>query len=609
MEAIKFIKKYHKRYLLPVENIEDEYGLTYYDYENIYIDKNNFNNLEYEERQILNNSNISLINYIKKLINKSHITVFHNYQLLKNKKLFNLLINKNKQLIFNIFAERYLYNEKIKTSDNLLLEEFINYINNKFNINSKKEITELINEYLLKLKKENTQIIIKLLSNIKSNYLYKELINEKYNILDFILYNPNKEVNELFKKVLNYDSLFIISLTYSSISTYQISQYNLITIIKILKNKYDYLLIRYNENYEKYIELQNYFKNYNIKSKYQINEVLNYYIKIHYSIIFNNIYNIYLNFQPFYIIYNLELLNYSNDIQNYIMNIIWDMAIIIIKRLLIKLSIITQSDIISDVNIRKNKLKYKSDMKYNIIKIINNIIKQIDNDIFKNCIINDKIKIITKPYKPEITTKEIIKKIDKINISYNLTTLFSYIVNILKYKIDYNEFIMYMLTRKQQIIKEQNIINSIVLSNDLLIINDNYLNSYLEDKKIKYYNLNIIDIINKIKRNKVLEEYEIKYYYQQNPLHKQIYYFIKENSILYQIKENEIYIKFHNKYYNNKYVERENMKFFYYFIKQILTKINKSNNKYIFINNKNIEKMIKENIKKNINENINIILY
>jgi len=611
MEAINFIKRFHKKYLIEVNNeIEDDNKLNYNDYQIIYLNKKDFDTREIIERKkLINYSNNNFMKYIKRLNTTTSITLLHKYNLLfikiNNEMLINKILENNKQLLFNMYVDKYLYNEKINTNKNKTINKVIRIINKYYKVDCKNDIKKIIKEYLLNLKLKNMELL-KL-----NEYDYK------YNIIDEIAYTPNKEINNKIKEIINNDNIFIISLTYSDISTYEISMNNLISIIKILKNKLDYLKMRYYQNISRYNQLLYYININNITSSYEINELLNYYVKIHYIIIFNETFYIYLNYQPFYILYYMNILSYSLDIQNYIMEIVLEMCKLIIKRLIIKLSIITQRNILNEItedidnNEIMKEINYKEDMKENINMIIEIIIKKYNIKEFRNCIINDKIIIKEEEYKPEglplrakpsgklgfpvIKTEQIINEIDQLNVSYNLTTLYSYIVNILKYKIEYNEFINYMITRKIKIIKDNNIKKI------------NYDN---KNKEIKYFNINLVDIINKINKDEQLNKYEIIYYYSQNPIHQQIYYFKKENILIYQIKDNEVFIKFHNKYYNDEYVKRQNMIMIYKLINKIKIIINEKGNKeYNFINENNLEKMIKENIKKNIKKEINILIY
>lgn len=616
MEAINFIKKYHKRYLIETNNnIVDEYNLNYNDYLIIYSYNKEFDIIELIQRcKLFNYSNNKFIKYIKLLYtitssdsNPSSIHLLHNYNLLfiklNNELLIHKLLDNNKQLVFNMYVDNYFYNEKISTKKNKTINKLIKKINNFYNVDCKSKIKILIKDYLFNLKLKNMNLLK--LNDYDSNY----------NIIDFIAYNPNKDINNKLKDIINNNNIFFMSLTYSHFSTYEISMYNLISIIKILKNKLDYLKLRFHQNINRYNQIINHININNITSTYEINELLNYYVKIHYTIIFNGTYYIYLNYQPFYILYYINILNYPLDVQYYIMEIVWKMCILIIKRLIIKLSILTQTDNLNEINKKINynelmkNITYKENMKFNINMIIENLIKYYKIKEFSNCIINDNIIIKEKQNNTYIKTEDLIDDIDNLNISYNLTSLYSYLVNILKYNLDYNEFINYMLIRKQKLL----VINEIKK-----LPNENFINiENIEEeinkninKKIKYFNLNLVEIRNKINNNKELDKYELVYYYSQNLIHQQIYYFLKENILIYQIKDDEILNKIHNKYYDNEYVKNQNMNMIHKLIKRTLLLMNEDKNKeFNFINDSNLEKMIKENIKKNIKKEINILIY
>lgn len=314
---------------------------------------------------------------------------FINHSLIDNQG-FNYSYYKHKYCdnfdIKELKARKLLINGLVLNYLNVLTRKDINEFKNKFKKQSLKQqlfndiTNNLTNDKYLYLKEQNINLCISLIKtlNINNNTLIniiELLTNKSLNAIDIILNYPNKQINNFFVTFKELDSLFAISLMISTINIQQFKN-DIISNIAISKNYQKELIIRY--RYDQEINNNNYL--------------------IYYDSI-NNILLIDIDFSPFYCFINDNINNninneFNTETKDYLINEIFNLCLIIVYRIMIRISKLTNK-YIEELQII-NPLTYQSnnviDLIYEIFKyLINEYINRLGISILKNCNINDRI--------------------------------------------------------------------------------------------------------------------------------------------------------------------------------------------------------------------------
>lgn len=314
---------------------------------------------------------------------------FINHSLIDNQG-FNYSYYKHKYRdnfdIKELKARKLLINGLVLNYLNVLTRKDINEFKNKFKKQSLKQqlfndiANNLTNDKYLYLKEQNIKVCISLIKtlNINNNTLIniiELLTNKLLNAIDIILNYPNKQINNFFVTFKELDSLFAISLMISTINIQQFKN-DIISNIAISKNYQKELIIRY--RYDQEINNNNYL--------------------IYYDSI-NNILLIDIDFSPFYCFINDNINNninneFNTETKDYLINEIFNLCLIIVYRIMIRISKLTNK-YIEELQII-NPLTYQSnnviDLIYEIFKyLINEYINRLGISILKNCNINDRI--------------------------------------------------------------------------------------------------------------------------------------------------------------------------------------------------------------------------
>ena len=424
---------------------------------------------------------------------------FINHSLIDNQG-FNYSYYKHKYCdnfdIKELKARKLLINGLVLNYLNVLTRKDINEFKNKFKKQSLKQqlfndiANNLTNDKYLYIKEQTIKLCISLIKTLDINNntlinIIELLTNKSLNAIDIILNYPNKQINNFFITFKELDSLFAISLMISTINIQQFKN-DIISNIAISKNYQKELIIRY--RYDQEINNNNYL--------------------IYYDSI-NNILLIDIDFSPFYcfindninnIISNNIISNINNNINNkfntetkdYLINEIFNLCLIIVYRIMIRISKLTNK-YIEELQII-NPLTYQSnnviDLIYEIFKyLINEYINRLGISILKNCNINDRIITRDNLITNNITIKNSPSSKSYFDIKHKILTNQSLSNN------EINNYLQLKPFHKQLYYYQQdNIFTYNITFNTLFnkFINDYHNN----DQVIKYIKISLLSLMN-----------------------------------------------------------------------------------------------------------------
>lgn len=421
---------------------------------------------------------------------------FINHSLIDNQG-FNYSYYKHKYCdnfdIKELKARKLLINGLVLNYLNVLTRKDINEFKNKFKKQSLKQqlfndiANNLTNDKYLYIKEQNIKLCISLIKTLDINNntlinIIELLTNKSLNAIDIILNYPNKQINNFFITFKELDSLFAISLMISTINIQQFKN-DIISNIAISKNYQKELIIRY--RYDQEINNNNYL--------------------IYYNSI-NNILLIDIDFSPFYCFINCNIDNIisnniiSNNINNefnietkdYLINEIFNLCLIIVYRIMIRISKLTNK-YIEELQII-NPLTYQSnnviDLIYEIFKyLINEYINRLGISILKNCNINDRIITRDNLITNNITIKNSPSSRSYFDIKHKILTNQSLNDN------EINNYLQLKPFHKQLYYYQQdNIFTYNITFNTLFnkFINDYHNN----DQVIKYIKISLLSLMN-----------------------------------------------------------------------------------------------------------------
>lgn len=637
MNAINFIKSTHKKFKGIIDNnVYDENGLNYNDYEIIYHNSK-FPELEYQHRHLFYTQ--SILSYIRKLIKPTYeVKTFHSidtyFKEYDNKLCLYHLLDSHPQLVFNIIGEKiyemYSLTTKHKNMSNYAIDNFILKIERTFNdYDIDEEMKMLIEEYIIRLKISNVDKIIELIDKYVVDEITKKnikmLVNDiSLNTIEVIMYYPDKQVNSLLKLMINYDCLFNISLMLSTINLHSYKEQCILYPIKYLRYTAD-ITKQKNKNHIIPIvnaikEARNILIHLNNDNKTSLTEEIKENISIfsiqhliskaakdiHYSIYYDNIYKIIIPMEIFYSFVNVQLLRLSYSETNYFMHDLFHICKQIFKRILIKITSITHQ--VYNVKFVYN-MKYSCDlidMVYDIFTyLVNETLKKYDIDILKHCQINDRI-INYNPLKINSSVDDALKELVGNRYEFNINKLYMTLVqnNIV---CDFNELVEVLIERKIKSLEQsslndnekERIRNNKYMDINEILTNDEYC-KYSEIEDLKYYIFTNKQIKNKIINKIDLTPEEIKHYIMNfNNSAVVIYHYPKSALFVCNNSLSKEFDIFYNKYYNNEFVNRVMREF----IITTLTKIFKINHiKYTnitFTPSNTFEQLIRTNIYNN----------
>lgn len=594
MNALSFIKETHKPYPIPRGiriKTTDNNGLNYYDYYNLYVRDEKFDDYEYLAKK----SSRTLNEYIYRILSYQtsikHLHSIDIYYKTTTEPLIDKYLKNNKHLLFSLYAH-YCVSTNARYSNiyySQALNNFLVSVQHHFKLDNYDLFNNLVKESLLRIKQEYINSLIETIKewnideSVKDDVI-KLISDVRINTAEILANYPNHRINNLFSinpiditpqslslyyATTTY-SPFTSSRTYLSVLTYN----NIFSLINNLKNNLHNLSRNYDREYEDI--LSNIHRVLKIKDIWvrhsnliQLTKNINIYIT------YDKYYNIKLDLSPIYPLFNYDISHLPQQSINYVMDIIFEILTIIFNRLLLKIMSITQEEIYSVYF--KNNLKYTNDINDNIELIISHLVLYcISNGVMllDNCVINDKYFFINKPL-VNSTMDDVLDFINK-SPEHNINRLYMYLLNI-NTVIDYDEFMNFFIDKKKEAINNLNIKekkkkNKMIIRKKsteprLKIIGDtkeiflqnyehklsevrtNVLKNNLEyNGYLRYYKSSMVIIRNKIKNNIDLTDHEIHYYCNRIKLNKSIYYFKQTNEIFYHI--DNLFVIFFNKYHD-----------------------------------------------------------